>query len=49
MTDHLQDAIERLKELPKKRQDQIAAALIEVVDSDAQGYGLADEQEGIQR
>ena len=42
MTDLLQDAIERLKELPKKRQDQLAAALIEIVDGDA--YRFSDGQ-----
>lgn len=44
MTKLLEDAIERLKELPKKRQDQLAAALIEVADNDDDGYRLSDEQ-----
>ena len=44
MTKLLEDAIERLKELPKKRQDQLAAALIEVADSDQHAYHLTDDQ-----
>ena len=44
MTKLLEDAIERLKELPKKRQNQLAVALIEVADADQNEYHLTDEQ-----
>jgi hypothetical protein len=44
MTKLLQDAIERLKELPEKRQDEVAAALIEVADAEQNEYHLTDEQ-----
>ena len=43
MTKLLQDAIERLKELPENRQDQLARALIEVTEGES-GYHLTDEQ-----
>lgn len=44
MTKLLQDAIERLKELPEKRQNELAAALIEVAESDHHLHQLTDEQ-----
>jgi hypothetical protein len=44
MTKLLADAIERLKELPQERQDQLAAALLEVADGDQDDYRLSDEQ-----
>ena len=44
MTKLLQDAIERLKELPESRQNQLAAALIEVAEGDQGNYHLTDEQ-----
>jgi hypothetical protein len=43
MTKLLQDAIERLKELPENRQDQLARALIEVAEAESE-YQLTDEQ-----
>ena len=43
MTKLLQDAIERLKDLPENRQDQLARALIEVAEGESQ-YHLTDEQ-----
>ena len=44
MTKLLQDAIEKLKELPEERQDELAQALIEVAESDMHPYRLTDEQ-----
>lgn len=44
MTKLLQDAIERLKELPESRQNQLAAALIEVAEGDQGDHHLTDEQ-----
>ena len=44
MTKLLHDAIERLRELPEKRQNQLAVALIEVADADQNEYHLTDEQ-----
>ena len=44
MTKLLQDAIEKLKELPESRQDQLARALMEVADGDQSEYHLTDEQ-----
>jgi 4-aminobutyrate aminotransferase-like enzyme len=44
MTKLLQDAIELLKELPESRQDELAAALIEVAEGDQGDYHLTDEQ-----
>ena len=44
MTKLLQDAIEKLKDLPEGRQDQLARALIEVADGDQSEYHLTDEQ-----
>jgi hypothetical protein len=44
MTKLLADAIERLKELSEERQDQLAAALIDVADGDENDYHLTDEQ-----
>ena len=44
MTKLLEDAIERLKELPEKRQNQLAAALMEVADADENEYQLTEEQ-----
>ena len=43
MTKLLQNAIERLKELPENRQDQLARALIEVAEGEGE-YHLTDEQ-----
>ena len=49
MTKLLQDAIERLKELPDNRQDQLARALIDVAEGESR-YHLTDEQvEEVQR
>lgn len=44
MTKLLQDAIERLKELPGSRQNEAAAALIELAEGDQDEYHLTDEQ-----
>ena len=44
MTKLLQDAIEKLKELPASRQNELAAALIEATDGDQGEYHLSDEQ-----
>ena len=44
MTKLLQDAIERLKELPESRQNELAVALIEVAEGDQGDYHLTDEQ-----
>ena len=44
MTKLLQNAIEKLKELPEERQDELAQALIEVAESDLHPYRLTDEQ-----
>jgi hypothetical protein len=44
MTKLLQDAIERIKELPDSRQDQLARALIDVAEHDESAYQLTDEQ-----
>jgi 4-aminobutyrate aminotransferase-like enzyme len=44
MTKLLQDAIERLKDLPESRQDELAAALIEVTEGDQGDYHLTDDQ-----
>ena len=44
MTKLLQVAIEKLKELPEERQDELAQALIEVAQSDLHPYRLTDEQ-----
>jgi hypothetical protein len=44
MTKLLQDAIERIKELPESRQDQLARALIDVAEHDQNEYQLTDEQ-----
>ena len=43
MTKLLQDAIEKLKELPENRQDQLARALIEATEGESE-YHLTDEQ-----
>ena len=43
MTQLLQDAIERLKELPEVDQNELAVALIEVADGDQGDYRLTDE------
>ncbi len=43
MTKLLQEAIERLKELAESRQNELAAALIEVAEGDQGDYHLADE------
>jgi phage-related protein len=44
MTKLLQDAIEKLKELPESRQNELAVALIEVAEGDQGDYRLTDEQ-----
>lgn len=44
MTKLLQDAIEKLKELPEKRQNELAVALIEVAEGDQSEYRVTDEQ-----
>ena len=44
MTKLLQDAIEKLKELPESRQNELAVALIEVAECDQGDYRLTDEQ-----
>jgi hypothetical protein len=44
MTKLLQDAIERIKDLPESRQDQLARALIDVAEDDQHEYRLTDEQ-----
>ena len=44
MTKSLQYAIEKLKELPEERQDELAEGLIAVVEGDLRGYHLTDEQ-----
>ena len=44
MTKSLQDAIEKLKELPEERQDELAEALIAVTEGDLPRYHLTDEQ-----
>jgi hypothetical protein len=44
MTKLLQDTIEKLKELPDERQDELAHALIAVAESDLHPYRLTDEQ-----
>jgi hypothetical protein len=40
----LQDAIERINELPESRQDQLARALIDVAEHDQNECRLPDEQ-----
>ena len=44
MTKLLQDAIEKLKELPEERQDELARMLIDVAADDLHPYRLTDEQ-----
>ena len=44
MTKLLQDAIEKLKDLPESRQNELAVALIEVAEGDQGDYRLTDEQ-----
>ena len=44
MTKLLQSAIEKLKELPESRQNELAVALIEVAEGDQVDYRLTDEQ-----
>ena len=44
MTKLLHDAIERLKELPEERQNELARMLIDVAASDLAPYVLADEE-----
>lgn len=44
MTKSLQDAIESLKKLPEKRQNELAEALKAVAESDLHIYRLTDEQ-----
>jgi predicted transcriptional regulator len=44
MTKLLDDAIERVKELPQERQDELARMLIDVAASDLAPYVLTDEE-----
>jgi predicted transcriptional regulator len=44
MTKLLHDAIERLKELPEERQNELARMLIDVAASDLAPYVLTDEE-----
>jgi hypothetical protein len=44
MTTLLQDAIQRLKELPDERQNELAEALMAVAESDLHPYHLTDDQ-----
>jgi len=44
MTKLLQSAIEKLKELPESRQNELAVALIEVAEGDQVDYRPTDEQ-----
>jgi hypothetical protein len=44
MTRSFQDAIERLRELPEERQNELAEALMAVAESDLQPCRLTDEQ-----
>jgi len=44
MTKSLQYAIEKLKELPEERQDELAEGLMAVVEGDLHQYHLTDEQ-----
>jgi hypothetical protein len=39
-----QVALEKLEELPEKRQDEIARAVLDVVDSEDDRYQLSDDQ-----
>jgi selenocysteine lyase/cysteine desulfurase len=44
MTKLLEDAIEKVKELPKERQDELARMLIDVAASDLSPYQLTDAE-----
>ena len=44
MTKSLQDAIEKQKELPEERQDELAEALTAVTEGDLHRHRLTDEQ-----
>ncbi len=44
MTKLLQEAIERVKELPEERQDELARALMQAAHDDGSDYQLSDEQ-----
>lgn len=44
MTNALEEAIEKLRELPEERQNALAEALMAVAESDLQPYRLTDEQ-----
>jgi predicted transcriptional regulator len=44
MTKLLDDAIQRVKELPQERQDELARMLIDVAASDLAPYVLTDEE-----
>lgn len=44
MTKLLQEAMEKLSQLPDGRQDELARMLIDVAASDLQPYQLTDEQ-----
>jgi hypothetical protein len=44
MTNALEEAIEKLRELPEERQDELAEALMAVAQGDSHRYHLTDEQ-----
>ncbi len=44
MTKLLRDAIERLKELPEERQNELAEMLVTAAESDLHPYQLNDEE-----
>ncbi len=44
MTKLLEDAIEKVKELPKERQDELARMLIDVAASDLSPYQMTDAE-----
>lgn len=44
MTKRLDDAITRIRELPPKRQDEVAALLMSLVEQDADALQLTAEQ-----
>jgi predicted transcriptional regulator len=47
MTKALKEAIEKLKQLPKGRQDELARMLIDVAASDLSPYQLTDAQAAV--
>ena len=44
MTKLLEEVLRKVGELPEKRQDDAAQILLEMLESDATGYRLTDEQ-----